>query len=88
VEGERELARVLEKVYGCLGLPFRPGSVGSARRAGNPASVDAFLEAFAAEAESRYDATRVPLDDETVALARESGTAHLVRGNESPARGR
>ena len=88
VEGEEELARVLGKVYGALGLPFRPGSVGSARRAGNPASVAAFLEAFAAEAESRYDARRVPLDDETVALARESGATHLIRGQESPTRGR
>jgi len=69
---------VLEKVYGALGLPFRPGSVGSARRAGNAASVDAFLEAFAVEAEERYGARHVPLDDETLALARESGTAHLV----------
>ncbi|HEV2093207.1 MAG TPA: hypothetical protein VGR18_08590 [Rubrobacter sp.] len=80
VEGEGELARVLGKVYGALGLPFRPESVGSARRAGNGAPVEAFLEAFADEAEARYGATRVPLDDETVALARESGAAHLVRG--------
>ena len=80
VEGERDLTRVLEKVYGALDLPFRPGSVGSARLAGNEASVEAFLEAFAAEAERRYDATRVPLDDETVALAQKSGAAHLIRG--------
>jgi len=78
VAGEGDLARVLEKVYGALGLPFRPGSVGSARRAGNAASVEAFFEAFASEADARYGACRVPLDDETVALARESGTAHLV----------
>ena len=78
VEDEEELARVLEKVYGALGLPFRPGSVGSARRAGNAASVDAFLEAFASEAETRYKARRVPLDDETAALAARNGTAHLV----------
>jgi octanoyl-[GcvH]:protein N-octanoyltransferase len=78
VEGEGDLARVLEKVYGAMRLPFRPGSVGSARRAGSGAPVEAFLEAFAAEAESRYGATRVPLDDETAALAWESGTAHLV----------
>ncbi len=78
VEGERELARVLEKVYDALGLPFRPGSVGSARRAGNPASVDAFLEAFASEAEARYGTGRVPLDHETAALAARNGVAHLV----------
>ncbi|HKH10235.1 MAG TPA: hypothetical protein VKA73_03740 [Rubrobacter sp.] len=78
VEGEEDLARVLKKVYGALGLPFRPGSVGSARRAGNGEPVEAFLEAFAAEAEARYEARRAPLDDETVALARGSGAAHLV----------
>ena len=78
VEGEEDLARVLERVYGALELPFRPGSVGSARRAGCDAPVEAFLEAFAAEAEARYGATRVPLDEGTTAVARESGTAHLV----------
>ena len=79
VEGEGELTRVLEKVYGALELPFRPGSVGSARRAGNGEPVEAFLAAFAAEAERRYDTTRVPLDEGTAALAREGGAAHLVR---------
>ena len=78
VDGEEELARVLGKVYGALGLPFRPGSVGSARRAGNAGSVDAFLEAFASEAEARYGAGRVPLDNETAALAARNGAVHLV----------
>jgi octanoyl-[GcvH]:protein N-octanoyltransferase len=78
VEGEGELTRVLEKVYGALGLPFRPGSVGSARRAGNAASVDAFLEAFASEAEARYDARRAPLDEETASRAARNGASHLV----------
>jgi len=81
VEGEKELARVLEKVYGALQLPFRPGSVGSARTAGSGASVEAFLEAFAAEAEVRYGARRVPIDDETIALARKNGVAHLIHGD-------
>lgn len=78
VEGEEELARVLEKVYGALGLPFRPGSVGSARRAGNEAPVETFLEAFAVEVEARYGAGRISLDDETAALAARNGAAHLV----------
>jgi octanoyl-[GcvH]:protein N-octanoyltransferase len=80
VEGEGALARVLEKVYGALQLPFRPGSVGSARRAGNAASVNVFLEAFAAEAKARYDARLVPLDDETAKRAARNGAAHLVCG--------
>lgn len=78
VEGEEELARVLTKFYGALGLPFRPESVGSARRAGNEASVESFIEAFAAEAEVRYGAVGVPLDDGTLTLARHNGSAHLV----------
>ena len=78
VEGEEELARILASFYGALGLPFRPDSVGSARRAGNEASVEAFIEAFAAEAEERYGAGRVPLDEETVALASRNGSAHLA----------
>jgi lipoate-protein ligase A len=53
--------------------PFRPASVGSARRAGNTASVDAFLEAFASEAEVRYGARRVPLDEETACGPRATG---------------
>jgi hypothetical protein len=40
--------------------------------------VDTFLEAFASEAEARYGACRVPLDDETATLAARNGTAHLV----------
>lgn len=79
VEGEEELARVLGKVYGALDLPFRPGSVGSARRAGTDAGVEDFVEAFAAEAEERYGAVRVPLDAETLAKAREGGPAHVAR---------
>ena len=79
VEGEADLARVLTKVYAALGLPFRPASVGSARRAGSGAPVEAFLEAFAAEAEERYGAGRRPLDDETFAMARRNGVEHLAR---------
>lgn len=78
VEGEEELARILARFYGVLGLPFRSDSVGSARRAGNETPVEAFIEAFAAEAEDRYGARRVPLDDETVALAVRNGSAHLA----------
>ena len=78
VEGEDELARVLANFYGALGLPFRPESVGSARRAGNSSSVEDFLEAFAAEAEKRYGGRRVFLDDDTLALARKSGSIHLA----------
>lgn len=78
VEGEQDLARALGKVYAAMDLPFRPGSVGSASRAGTDAGVEAFVEAFAAEAEVRYGATRVPLDAATLAQARQSGPAYVA----------
>ena len=80
VEGEEELARVLERVYGALRLPFRPESVGSLRRAGYDAGVGAVIEAFVLEAEHRYGAARVPLDQRTLALARGEGGEYLVAG--------
>src|SRR5215218_4989559 len=78
VEGEEDLARILERVYGAMRLPFRRESVGSLRRAGSEAGVDEIIGAFAAEAALRYDATRVPLDEQTLELARSNGGAHLI----------
>ncbi|MDQ4127175.1 MAG: lipoate--protein ligase family protein [Actinomycetota bacterium] len=80
VEGEEELARVLERVYGAVGLPFRPESVGSLRRAGYEAGMGEVLEAFALEAERRYGAARVRLDGPTLDLARGEGEQYLVAG--------
>jgi octanoyl-[GcvH]:protein N-octanoyltransferase len=79
VEGEEELARVLERVYAAMRLPFRPGSVGSLRRAGCTAGFEEIIGAFAAEAALRYGAVRVPLDGPTLAAARDGGETHLVR---------
>ena len=79
VEGEGELARILERVYGAMRLPFRPESVGSLRRAGCEAGVGETIGAFAAEAQRRYGAVRVPLDSGVLELARERGEAHLIR---------
>jgi octanoyl-[GcvH]:protein N-octanoyltransferase len=76
VEGEEELARILERVYAAMRLPFRSESVGSLRRAGSRAGVEEVVGAFAAEATLRYGAVCVPLDGRTLALAR--GSAHLV----------
>ena len=78
VEGEEELARVLERVYGAMRLPFRMESVGSLRRAGSGAGTEEVIEAFAAEAALRYGAACVPLDGRTLELAREDGGAHLA----------
>jgi lipoate-protein ligase A len=78
VEGEEELSRILGLVYGALMLPFRAEGVGSLRRAGSEVGVGEAIAAFAGEAAERYGAVRVPLDAETLRLAREGGTAHLV----------
>ncbi len=69
VEGEEELARVLSRVYGAMGLPLRPGSVGSLRRAGSRAPLDEVVEALASEALERFGGERVRLDEGTRALA-------------------
>ena len=69
VEGEQELARVLERVYDAMNLPFRKESVGSLHRAGYKAGTQKAIEAFAAEAEHIYNAVRVQLDEKTLELA-------------------
>ena len=78
VEGERELARVLERVYGAMRLPFRSGSVGSLRRAGYELGTQDVIEAFAAEAERVYGAARAPIDEKTLGLASREGGQYLV----------
>src|SRR5919112_5443173 len=78
VEGERDLARVLERVYGAMWLPFRSGSVGSLRRAGYEVRIQDVIEAFAAEAERVYGAVRTPVDEETLGLASREGEQYLI----------
>ncbi len=79
VDGEEELAKVLERVYAAMKLPFRPESVGSLHRAGHDVSVGEAIEAFADGASLRYEAKRTFLDDETSRLARKAGAEHIVR---------
>jgi len=62
VEGEGELSRVLERVYGAMDLPLRPESVGSLRRAGHTVSRKEAMAVFAEEARSRYGAEPVPVE--------------------------
>jgi octanoyl-[GcvH]:protein N-octanoyltransferase len=78
VEGERDLALVLGRIYGAMRLPFRPESVGSLRRAGYEAGTQNAIEAFAAEAEQVYGVVRVPVDENTLALAATEGEQYLV----------
>lgn len=80
VHGEEDLARVLEKVYAAMNLPFRADSVGSLRRAGYDGGVDEVVEAFAAEAERRYGAVRAPVDGKTIERARSGeGERRVIR---------
>lgn len=79
VSGEEGLSDVLQRVYAAMSLPFRRESVGSLRRAGYEVSVSEVVEAFAAEAELRYGARRVSLDEETLRAARAAGGSHLAR---------
>ena len=81
VSGEEELTRILGLVYGAMSLPFRPASVGSLQRAGSAATLEEAMEAFAAEAEERYGAKRVPLDERTRKIARERGGEVLVQSS-------
>lgn len=78
VHGEEELAKVLEKVYRAMQLPFRSGSVGSLRQAGVDAGVEGVIEAFAEEAEGRYGAQRVGLDEGMLEAARRTGGQHRI----------
>ena len=78
VHGEEELAKILEKVYRAMELPFRASSVGSLRQAGVEAGVEEVVEAFAAEVVSRYGAERVAVDSETLEAARRAGGQHLI----------
>lgn len=78
VSGEGEIEHVLGCVYVAMGLPFRPGNVGSLHQAGLTDGVAEVIEAFAAEAGSFYGAERVSLDEDTMEAARRSGGRHLV----------
>lgn len=79
VHGEEDLARVLGPVYGAMSLPFRAGSVGSLRRAGCEVEVEDVVLALAREAEARYGANPVPLDEGMLELARAGREEFLVR---------
>lgn len=81
VHGEEALSRALAGVYGALGLPFRPESVGSLSRAvASPRiSTGEAMDALAAEARLRYGAEPVPLDDPLLKTARSTGERYLAR---------
>lgn len=78
VWGETELARVLGRFYATLGLPFRPGSVGSLHRLGSRASTEEVIGALAEEAKLRYGAIPVLPDERSRKLAQASRAEYLI----------
>ncbi|HEX5849303.1 MAG TPA: hypothetical protein VFY59_08900 [Rubrobacter sp.] len=60
-----EVRAVLERFYGLLGLPFRPGSVGDL-----PVDVPTVIRALSDEARARYGAREVGIGEETLQRAR------------------
>ena len=79
VHGEKDLVRVLSRVYDAMNIPMRPGSVGSLCKAGSNASVEDAIAALAQEARLRYDAIPVPLDEKTLRKARYDRAGYLVQ---------
>jgi octanoyl-[GcvH]:protein N-octanoyltransferase len=60
-----EIRAVLERFYGCLGLPFRPASVGDL-----PVDVPTVIGALSDEVLARYTASQVGIGEETMRRAR------------------
>jgi len=64
VSGTEEVRAVLERFYGLLGLPFRPGSVGDL-----PADVPRIVRALSQEVRGRYGASEVGIGEKTMQRA-------------------
>ena len=62
-----EIRTVLERFYGLLGLPFRPGSVGDL-----PVNVPTVIRALSEEVRARYEATDGTIGEKTMKRARAS----------------
>ena len=60
-----EIRTVLERFYGLLGLPFRPGSVGDL-----PVNVPTVIRALSEEVRARYEATDGTIGEKTMERAR------------------
>ena len=67
VSETEEVRIVLERFYGLLGLPFRPGSVGDL-----PVDVPAVIRALSQEVGGRYGASEGTIDGKTMERARAS----------------
>lgn len=69
VSGTGGVRLALERFYGALGLPFRPGGVGDLTGTGGPVEVGQVAAALSAELRGRYGGQGVPLGDETLRKA-------------------
>jgi octanoyl-[GcvH]:protein N-octanoyltransferase len=65
VSETEELAPVLRRFYGALGIPFRPESVGDL-----PVGVPRIIEALVAEVKKRHGGWKVPASEELLREAR------------------
>lgn len=80
VSGTAELAVVLERFYGALGLPFRPESVGDL-----PASVPRVIEALSDETRERYGGETARPEERLLRKARSlRGEWAVAPGSDSP----
>jgi octanoyl-[GcvH]:protein N-octanoyltransferase len=65
VSETEEVRTVLERFYGRLGLPFRPGSIGDL-----PVDVPTVVRALSDEVRARYAASEAPIGEKTMERAR------------------
>ena len=75
-EDAERVRRPLVPVYAAMGLEFDPGTAGSVAGEVAGASVAAVIEAIVAEYGRRYELVEVPLDEGTLARAREVAAEH------------
>jgi octanoyl-[GcvH]:protein N-octanoyltransferase len=78
-----ELAGVLKRFYGALGLPFRRESIGNL-----PASVLQVIEALIAEVSERYGGEEVSVSEDLLAKARSQREKWRFASTPVPPRGR
>lgn len=69
VSGTGEVRLALERFYGPLGIPFRPGGVGDLAGAGGPVEVEQVVAALSDELRKRYGAERAATGRETLRKA-------------------
>jgi lipoate-protein ligase A len=80
VRDSERIRRVLVPVYRALGLEWDPATAGSVEDETGERSLDALEAALLEELSARYELEELPLDDETLALARRLAPQHRSPG--------